>query len=482
MQFLTNIDLNQNALNNAVIQPLGTAPNSPKVGQIYYDSDDLVMYQWNGSIWASVGGILSNNLVIKFDSGTTEGTDLYTFNGSTSKTIDIKGGTNVTITEAAGFITIASTDTNTATAADNILDGSNTGTEITYAPYASKTAAGGASSDGKLYLGTDNPDSTTRLNYDGYLYATKLYSGATEVSVSGHTHSYEPIISLGTSNQIWGMNNAGNAKEWKSFSSIGTTGTAPAWGLATANSIVLNIPMASTGSVTAGLLSNTDYGKIHTQNTDTGTTGTTFTLDYDNAGAGVSQSIIFNRGTTATGDAAITWDEGGDQFELYSDGSTLGSLRVNNLTVEGTQTIIHSTEVNIGDTQLLLNANITTSAQNSNGGIAIKRFNDSEVRKDAELNFNNTTGKWETVFGAVTGTLVTAQLANKISQAVGNGTNTSFVITHNLNTRDISATVHRTATPYDVVYADIELTSVNTLTIIFAEAPTTNEYTVTIVG
>ena len=278
------------------------------------------------------------------------------------------------------------------------------------------------------------------------------------------------------------MNNAGTAKEWKTFASIGTTGTAPAWTLSAANTITLNIPLASAGSVTAGLLSNTDYSKIHTQNTDTGTTNTTFTLDSDNTGSGVSQSILFNRGTTATGDAAITWDEGGDQFELYSDGSTLGSLRVYNLTVEGTQTIIHSTEVNIGDTQILLNADITTSAQNSNGGIAIKRFNDSAVRKDAELNFNNTSGRWETVFGAVTGTLVTAQLANKIVQAVGDTSNTSYVITHNFNTRDVGVTIRRTASPYDIVYADLEMTSVNTITAIFAEAPTTNEYTVTIVG
>lgn len=37
---------------------------------------------------------------------------------------------------------------------------------------------------------TTNPTGTNRLNLNGYLYATKLYSGGTEVSVVGHTHSY----------------------------------------------------------------------------------------------------------------------------------------------------------------------------------------------------------------------------------------------------------------------------------------------------
>ena len=67
------------------------------------------------------------------------------------------------------------TNTNTATAVDNILDGSNSGTAITYAPYTSKQS--GLS----LYTGTTAPDGTTRLNLNGYLYATKLYSGGAEV-------------------------------------------------------------------------------------------------------------------------------------------------------------------------------------------------------------------------------------------------------------------------------------------------------------
>jgi len=42
---------------------------------------------------------------------------------------------------------------------------------------------------GRLYAGATNPSNNTRLNYDGYFYAKKLYSEATEVSVVGHQHS-----------------------------------------------------------------------------------------------------------------------------------------------------------------------------------------------------------------------------------------------------------------------------------------------------
>lgn len=52
-----------------------------------------------------------SNLVVKIKSGTTEGTDLYTYNGNAAKTLDIKQGSNVTLTAAAGALTIAAKDT-----------------------------------------------------------------------------------------------------------------------------------------------------------------------------------------------------------------------------------------------------------------------------------------------------------------------------------------------------------------------------------
>ena len=57
---------------------------------------------------------VNNTEVIKFDTGGTEGTDLYTFDGSAAKTINIKAGTNVTLTKAAGSVTINANDTSIA--------------------------------------------------------------------------------------------------------------------------------------------------------------------------------------------------------------------------------------------------------------------------------------------------------------------------------------------------------------------------------
>ena len=50
-KFLNNIDLNKNELQNAVIQPLSSAPSNPKEGQIYYNTVDKKYYIFDGTSW-----------------------------------------------------------------------------------------------------------------------------------------------------------------------------------------------------------------------------------------------------------------------------------------------------------------------------------------------------------------------------------------------------------------------------------------------
>lgn len=72
--------------------------------------------------------------------------------------------------------------------------------------------------------------------------------------------------------------------------------------------------------------------------------------------------------------------------------------------------------------------------------------------------------------------------ANKHSQAIGNGLDTTFVVTHNLDTRDVVITIRETSAPYAQVITDVEMTTTNTVTVKFAEAPATDQYTITIIG
>ena len=140
----------------------------------------------NGGLTVSGSPITSSGTItIGHSNVVTAGTA----SGSATKTLDF-GDTfeipSVTY-DANGHITAkgsstmtmpANPNTDTATAADDILDGSNSGTQITYAPYSSQ--------QNKLSFDTSStaPSGTDRLNLNGYLWATKLYSGGSEVLTS----------------------------------------------------------------------------------------------------------------------------------------------------------------------------------------------------------------------------------------------------------------------------------------------------------
>lgn len=73
-------------------------------------------------------------------------------------------------------------------------------------------------------------------------------------------------------------------------------------------------------------------------------------------------------------------------------------------------------------------------------------------------------------------------VSKKYATTIGDGSATSFVVTHNLTNQDVVASVRTVASPYAEVITDVEYTSSNTITVKFAVAPTSNQYRVVVVG
>lgn len=85
MNILCNVNLNKNEIQNAVIQPLAVAPQNAVKGQIYFNSGDNFLYQYDGTKWKPVGVLYSQ------DSSTgavITGLDA-TGNVTTTKTIEL---------------------------------------------------------------------------------------------------------------------------------------------------------------------------------------------------------------------------------------------------------------------------------------------------------------------------------------------------------------------------------------------------------
>ena len=68
--------------------------------------------------------------------------------------------------------------------------------------------------------------------------------------------------------------------------------------------------------------------------------------------------------------------------------------------------------------------------------------------------------------------------ATNYKTSFGNGSATSFTITHSLNTRDVITQIYSNISPYDTVQCTVERTTLNTLTVSVASAPATNEFRV----
>lgn len=81
---------------------------------------------------------VANSFVLKINSGTTEGTNQYTFNGSAAKNLNITAGSNITFTPTEGGLQINAGSYTLNVASDSTLGGIQTGFTETGKKYAVK--------------------------------------------------------------------------------------------------------------------------------------------------------------------------------------------------------------------------------------------------------------------------------------------------------------------------------------------------------
>lgn len=83
---------------------------------------------------------------------------------------------------------------------------------------------------------------------------------------------------------------------------------------------------------------------------------------------------------------------------------------------------------------------------------------------------------------ATTITTALAQRDQTYATSIGDGSATSYVVTHNLGSRDVTVQLYATASPYGQVWATVEHTSTTTVTVRFASAPASGAYRVVVQG
>lgn len=543
-RFLTSIDLTGNQLINASFEQR-TADPAPSAadfeGRMYYNTSSNTVRIFDGTSWIAVGAITAvNGTTNEVEVSTTNGVVTVslpaTINAdttgnaatatklATSRTIELTGD----VTGSASFDGSANASITATIAANSVALGTDTTGD-----YVASVGAG----TGISVSGTGEGAAVTVSNTG----VTAVAGTANQIAASGSTGSVtlslpsaitvpgsltlnaDPTADLHAATKAY-VDARINGLTWKpaanllADSNIALTGST--------NTLVIDghaaLTQAKTGYRIVLTAQTTVAEKgIYTYTDD----GTNYTLtraaDADVYSELVGASIFINEGTAygktswvqsnhylsnfsgqvwtqVAGQGTYVAGNGltltGNSFSIntaitadLSTAQTLANktltsptvsglyLSDNTITIEGT-TDSFETTVNFTDPT----ADRTITFQDATGTVAytgditsaINALTTSDIEEGTNLYYTDT---------RVNTVLSNGGYTKKVSGSVGNGTNTSFAITHSLGTRDVQVQVYDNAT-YDTIECDVVRTSTSVVTVSFASAPSTNAYRVVVVG
>jgi hypothetical protein len=477
-KFLVGIDLNKNELQNAVIQNLGTAPGTPLAGQIYFDTVDNELYYYTGTAWESTQanaqvtyGLLSGRPAAGEAGRLYYATDnylLYFDDGSTWTQIDNFG--SVTAQTTYGASSGNGSSTNFARA--DHTHGTPPLTSTT--PEALAIGATGAVGTGSAPAREDHvhemPDfgNVTAQTSFG---ASSGNGSSADVARADHTH---------------GTPTHDNA----AHSAINLSALAvPTADVSFAGYKITNVatPTSSTDAANKGYVDAAVEGLTWKtaanlfSTTNVALTGSTNTLDIDTYGALTSADngyrIVLSNQTDDTEDGIYVYTDDGTNYTLTrsADASTYQEL-------EGATIYILEGTTKAGTSWTQSNHYLTSFAGQTwvqLAGPGTFTAGDGIDITANEISAVPDTGITVTASGIG---IDTAVVVTKYAANVGDGTNTSYTITHNLGTKDVIVSVYDNSSPYAEVVCDVQHTSTTAITLLFSVAPTSNQYRVVVHG
>ena len=448
--FLTPVNLNKNELQNFAIQNLSTAPSSPVTGQMYYDTTVNQLKVYEGTGWAPVGGT-------SYSAGAPNTAPLSTgslYLDTTNSVLYVSNGTGSTanwIPSMPYGLTADMAYFNTANAqgsslkvarADHVhrhTDTDHSGIHLNALATATGNYSMGSNKLTSLADPTDAQDAATKNYVDGVATGLNVHDEVQAATTANIVGTYVP-----------GSSDASNGL------GIGTTITVTATGALVVDgyTAVLNDRILLKNQTSA--VQNGIY-KV----TTAGATGV---------------SAVLTRATDA--DNHIPGQVTAGDFIFVVNGTTYGTTGWTQSN-QGTSTTPPKA-IKIGTDALAFSqfSGVGTWVNATNGALT---FSGNTIAVSPGLGITTTAAG---AAGAATTNQVainTDVVVRKYAATIGDGAATSIAVTHNLNTRDVTVAIYDAST-YAEVMTDVTHTTVNSVTLAFSAAPSSNAYRVVIHG
>lgn len=473
-KFLVSIDLTKNELQNAVIQNLASAPASPNTGQIYFNTVDNQLYIYNGTRWEVAGNAVQSGLLASrplanaVDAGTIYyATDTYLFYYS--------NGTTWAQTNQFGSVT--------AQTSYGAASGNGSSTDYARADHTHGTPA----------LGTATPSALSG--------AAGSAGSGTAPSKEDHTHAFTPSQDLNMQGFKLGnlatptVSTDAATKQYVDDVAQGLNIHAASYAATTAN---LNATYSNGTSGVGATLTNAGTQAAFTTDGTTPSQGDRILVKNQTA---TSQNGIYT--LTTVGSGSTNWvltratdfdtavEIAGGDFTFVDNGTlnaNTGWVNVDEVTTVGTDPIVFqqfsgagtytaSNGITLTGTNFTFTPRSGYGLQTGASGAEIKLATTSGLNLSSDLAVG--AGNGISVL-ANTVAIDSAVVVSKYAATFGDGSATSYTITHNLNTRDVVVSVYEAASPYAEVICDVAHATANTITLAFSVAPTSNQYRVVV--
>ncbi|GAF79565.1 unnamed protein product, partial [marine sediment metagenome] len=322
-----DLNLNQNQLKNVAIENLVTAPVTPVIGQVYYNTTADRAYIWDGTSWvditASAGSIPDFEGVYASDGDST----LTTANGDftvNTGTGDFIVDSNDWQVDATGNVTANNINSNGNTFT---LDADNAGAGADINIVAEQ----GSDSDGTLrYNSTTN---RWEVSNDGGTFI-EIATGTGDLD-DAYDNDVDKILNVDnasglelestvTGNVIIDLQNTGDFVVQDAGVTFGTfTDT----GEFQVDNLQMDANVISSTNLNGNISLSPDGNGVVNLNANTNIAGNTVILDSDNSGGDIALQF-----GTALGET-ITWDSVNSEFDL-SDDLDIGQNQLKNVAID----------------------------------------------------------------------------------------------------------------------------------------------------